>query len=36
MLLAAMQGVTRKRVTVTTPFATAEPPPQIVPPEDPE
>lgn len=35
-LLASMLGVTRRSANVGTPFATAEPPLQMVPPEDPE
>jgi hypothetical protein len=35
-LLAALRGRARTRVGVSSPFATSEPPPQIIPPGDPE
>ncbi|MHB0960947.1 MAG: hypothetical protein ACYC0X_33725 [Pirellulaceae bacterium] len=35
-LLATILGWIRSPVAVSTPFATLEPPPQIIPPEDPE
>jgi antibiotic biosynthesis monooxygenase (ABM) superfamily enzyme len=34
--LAALWGLHRQDVGVASPFATVEPPPQIIPPEDPE
>lgn len=35
-LLASVRGSARTPVGVASPFATVEPPPQIIPPEDPE
>lgn len=36
MILAKTRGTQSEPLVVTTPFATAEPPAQIIPPEDPE